>query len=303
MPERRVVSLHDGSQMPTVGLGTWKAEPSKVCNAVSVAIREGYRHIDCAAVYGNEGEVGQALIESMQSGVVKREEMFIVSKLWNADHQHAKVKPALERSLKLLNLDYIDLYLMHWPLAMHDDRSLNFDIHFMETWKAMEELVDCGLARHIGLSNFNQAQISEVLSSGRIHPAVLQIENHPYLTQTELVEFCLSNNIQVTAYCPLARAGFPRPDRPGNLLEHPTVCSIAAAHNATPTQVLVRFQLERGITVIPKSVTAERIKENIQVFAFSFSDEEMKSLHAINLDWRIVPNEGCREHPLFPFSL
>mmetsp|Transcript_1237 Transcript_1237/g.1652 ORF Transcript_1237/g.1652 Transcript_1237/m.1652 type:complete len:265 (-) Transcript_1237:623-1417(-) len=212
--------LSSGEKMPIIGLGTWKGKPGMVEKAVLEALKAGYRHIDCAAVYGNEKEVGAALKIAFDSGIVTREEVFITGKLWNTFHKPQHVKDALAASLRDLRLDYLDLYLIHWPIAFEfsgdelfpkdKDGNLKYsEDSYLKTWKAMEECVDEGLVKSIGLSNFNSVQIKQILSASRYLPAVLQVESHPYLTQEKLIEFCNEQNIAVTAYSPLGS-----PDRP-----------------------------------------------------------------------------------------
>ena len=212
--QRKALVLNSGELMPVIGLGTWKADPNTVGRAVSIALRNGYKHFDCAAVYGNEKEVGKALSAS----TVPREALFVTSKLWNSEHAPEDVRPAVTQTLCDLQLDYLDLYLVHWPQAFakvanthagfpkQPDGSIVYDFttSIETTWGAMEKLVDCGLVKSIGLSNFNQEQIETVLRVARIKPAVLQIESHPFLAQDQLISFCLRHGIVVTVYSPLA---------------------------------------------------------------------------------------------------
>lgn len=313
------VTLATGQAMPVVGLGTWKSvEEGAVEAAVVTALATGYRHIDCAHVYGNEADVGKAL----STTCVPREDIFITSKLWNSFHEPERVKSACQKSLSALRIDYLDLYLIHWPIGfkyvdgnlfpMNANGTMQYGcVSLLETWSAMEALVKEGLVKAIGLSNFNQEQVSRILASCSIKPAILQVENHPYLNQAELVQFCNDHEIVVTAYSPLGSPDRPwaRPEDP-SLLQHPVVNEIAAELGKTAGHVLIRFQVERGIVVIPKSVSPKRIAANLQVFDFQLSDDQMHRLLALNINFRYcVPtvkfegNDVPRDagHPEYPF--
>jgi len=311
------IKLNNGRTIPALGLGTWNSPPGEVAQAVKDAIDVGYRHIDCAHIYGNEHEVGEGITAKINEGVVKREDLFITSKLWNTFHRPDLVESSLRTSLKNLNTPYLDLYLIHWPFAYKEDGdvfpkdkdgNLEFSsVDFLDTWKALEATVDAGLTKSIGISNFNAAQTQRVLDNCRIKPVVNQIECHPYLTQQKLSDYLKSVDVVVTAYSPLGSPNRPwvTKDDPV-LLEDPKVLNIAKKHNKTAAQVLIRYQLQRGHVVIPKSVTKKRIASNFNVFDFELSPEEIKEINTFECNGRICPMTGDLDsspHPDYPFHV
>jgi len=284
------VKLNTGALMPTVGLGTWLAPKGQVGKAIEEALRLGVRHIDCAAVYQNEDEVGEAFEKVFSEGKIKREEVFIVSKLWNTDWK--RPKEALEKTLKDLKLKYLDLYLVHSPYAfvysngnMFPEDSatgkalVDYSVSTSQMWAVMEQLVAAGLTKAIGVSNFPVVVLRDLLSYAKIVPAVNQIEVHPYFTQDALAEFSKSKGIQVTAYSPLAHAH----EGP---LQDPAVLELSKKYNVTPAQVLIRWSIDKGHIVIPKSTNAARIKENFNVFGFQLTDPEVEKLSLLDRKYR-----------------
>ncbi|KAJ9048560.1 hypothetical protein DSO57_1033879 [Entomophthora muscae] len=282
MSLKRKGVLYTGAQIPLFGLGTWQAQETQVYAAVKTALVTGYHHLDCAFIYGNEHEIGQAIAESE----VQREDIFITSKLWNAFHEPQHVEPALDRSLKHLQLEYLDLYLMHWPYAQpfagFDFQPITIEqleakgkppsdanITLIDTWRAMEELVTSGKVKHIGVSNFTIKNLQIILKDCAIRPAVNQVELHPYLPQHELLAFCKENNIHVTGYAPLGSFGKPR------VLEDPTLKNIAEKNNTDVAHVLLAWGQQRGCSVIPKSSSEHHIQSNYQDIELPQEDMEI----------------------------
>lgn len=296
----QTITLNNQAKMPVLGLGTWKSEPDKVAAAVKYALTEaGYRQVDCAAIYLNEAEIGVALAEVFSGGQLKREDVFITSKLWNSKHGAKDVLAACQQTLQDLHLDYLDLYLMHWGIAFPPEETqgiaaagaetITTPISVRETWEAMEGLVKAGLVRAIGVANFTGPMIIDLLTYAKIKPAMNQIELHPYLQQTDLIKFCQSKGLAVTAYSPLGRAGVMRErnDQP-ILVDDSKVIRLAEKYQKTPAQILIRWAIQRGTIVIPKSTTPARIKENITVFDFELSGEEMAVIAGLDRKHRFI---------------
>ena len=262
------LELRGGSSIPQLGFGVFKVPPGDTERAVSLALEAGYRHIDTAAAYHNEAGVGRAIRASAPS----RGEVFITTKLWNSDHGHERAIQACERSLAQLGIDYVDLYLIHWPLPMAGK--------YVETWQALVDLQATGRARAIGVSNFTEAHLQRVANETGVVPVLNQVELHPRLQQAPLRAFHERQGILTEAWSPLAK---------GRLLDDPTIVRIAETYEKTPAQVVLRWHIELGNVVIPKSVTPERIRANLDVFDFTLSDSDLAAIEALNRDERTGP--------------
>lgn len=261
-------TLSNGVQMPWLGLGVFKAEEGQeVIDAVKAAIKAGYRSIDTASLYRNEEGVGQAIKESG----VAREELFITTKVWNSDQGYESTIAAFDTSLNKLGLDYIDLYLIHWPVKGK----------YKDTWRALEKLYSDGKVRAIGISNFQIHQIEDLLTVAKVKPMVNQVELHPLLSQVELREYSRKQGIQIEAWAPLAQ---------GQLLDNELIKEIAVQHNKSVAQIIIRWDLQNEIVTIPKSIKDHRIIENADVYDFELSVQEMERINAINQDQRIGPD-------------
>jgi alcohol dehydrogenase (NADP+) len=299
----KTLKFDNSDMMPIVGLGTWKSEPGDVYRAVKEAVRIGYRHIDCAPIYGNESEIGRALAEAFKEGGVNREQMWITSKLWNNAHEAGDVRPAMEKTLSDLQLDYLDLFLIHWPVAQRkevlfpdsgaDLVSLD-DQPVAATWEAMEALADRGLCRHIGVSNFSTAKLKALVNGARLKPEMNQIELHPYLQQPSMLEFCKQNGVHLTAYSPLGSLdrppGLKAADEPV-LLEDPTISAISGQRGLTPAQVLINWAIQRETAVIPKSVNPARMKENLTAAKMGLTREDIEAITGLDMARRYVSGD------------
>ena len=291
--------------MPSVGLGTWLSEAGKVEEATKSAIDAGYRHIDCAWVYANEDEVGRGLKEKFDAGVVSRKDVFITSKLWNNFHRPELVRKGCEESLAKLQLTQLDLFLIHFPVAFKPDvveatsPSEVEDIPIEDTWKEMEKLVAAGLVKNIGVSNFEIPALKKVLAVATLPVAVNQFESQPYYPRSELVSFCHSNGIVVTAHTSLGSPANVMSSHHASkpLMQDEEVIRIAKELDTTPAKVLLRWGLQRPTVVIPKSVTPARIASNFDVFSFTLSDAHMATLNSLEKPGL----EGCFNHPKTPW--
>jgi len=281
---------------------------SQVAQAIKDAIDVGYRHIDTASFYQTEKGIGIALKNAIDSNQVKRDDMFITSKVWNNQHARASVVENIRGSLKTLGLTYLDLSLIHWPTNFKENagdypkfengsiiprRNVKHD--YLETWKGMEDAHKLGLTKSIGVSNFNARQLQRVLRAAKIKPVINQVECHPNLNQQKLLEYCQRNGVQMEAYAPIRRA-----DK--ELLNDPVLKEIAAKHNKTPAQVAFRWQIQRGVVVIPKSSKKTRMLENIDIFDFNISDADMKKILGMKQKERIYDIPGIQSHPDYPFN-
>ncbi|WP_445322007.1 aldo/keto reductase [Paenibacillus sp. FSL M7-0420] len=261
---KSTTKLANGVEMPWFGLGVFKVqEGQEVIDSVKAAIKAGYRSIDTASVYGNEEGVGQAIRESG----VAREELFITTKVWNTEQGYDSTLAAFDQSLSKLGLDYADLYLVHWPIRAK----------YKDTWRALEKLYADGKVRAIGVSNFQIDHLEDLLADATVKPMVNQVELHPLLNQQELREYCKAQGIQIEAWAPLAQ---------GHLLDNEVLADIAARHHKTLPQVILRWDLQNGIVTIPKSVKAERIIANADIFDFELSEEEISRINGLNRDQR-----------------
>ncbi|XP_057668055.1 aldo-keto reductase family 1 member B1-like [Diorhabda carinulata] len=306
--------LNNGTYCPSFGLGTWLAAPGEAKETIKTAIDIGYRLFDCAWVYGNEKEIGEGLQAKISDGTVTRADLFVVTKLWNVFHEEDKVIPACKESLKNLGLEYIDLYLMHWPCATickKFDSSLpfkgseNIEYDFCKTWKAMENCVSLGLVKSIGLSNFNSEQVARIMKSCSIKPVMNQIEVTPFLNQKKLITICKDHDIEIMAYSPLASPARPWAKEGDKMLslEDSKLLSIGKKYRKTTAQVVLRYVYQQGTIPIPKSSNPDRLKQNIDIFDFILSEEDLKLIDIFNCGTRICHAEELKDNSEYPFNL
>jgi D-xylose reductase len=310
--------LASGDSMPVVGLGFWKISPEATADTVQQAIAAGYRHLDCACDYGNEPQVGEGIRAALAEGFCRREDLWVTSKLWNTYHATEHVRPALEKSLRDLGLDYLDLYLIHFPIAQ---RFVPFETRYppgwffdpaaprpamefarvplAETWRAMEGLVEVGLVRNIGVCNYGCALLRDLLNYARIRPAVVQVELHPYLTQDKLLRFCCEEGIAVTGFSPLGAMSYlplKMASAEESVLDERVLVDVARRHEKTPAQVVLRWAVQRGTAIAPKTSRPERLAENLAIFDFELSSDEMLTIGRLDRDRRFNdPGEFCEQ--------
>lgn len=305
-------------QMPAVGLGLWKIDRPDTAQAVVDAVEAGYRHLDSASDYGNEAETGEGIAAAIAAGHCSREDLWVTSKLWNTYHRKEHVRPACEKTLEDLKLDYLDLYLIHFPIALKyvdfedrypaewiydpssDNPRMEFDfVPFSETWAAMEELVDAGLVKNIGVCNYTSGLLLDLMSYSRIKPAMLQIESHPFLTQQKLIRLAGDLGIAVTAFSPLGALSYVQLDMATNadtVLSAAPVVAAAERVGRTPAQVVLRWGVQRGTSIIPKTTKPERLRENLALFDFELTGDEMAAISALNQDRRFNdPGVFCEQ--------
>ncbi|XP_067657239.1 aldo-keto reductase family 1 member B1-like isoform X1 [Haliotis asinina] len=303
------IRLNSGYDMPMLGLGTYNSfKPNEVGDAVEAAIQMGYRHIDTAWSYTTEPEIGATVKKLIQEGKIKREELFIVTKLWVQFHEPDQVEPACRQSLEALGMDYIDLYLIHFPMAFEDAKFTKPTMtDYLDTWRAMEKLVDKGLVRSIGVSNFNKQQLERILKMDglKYKPTNIQVEMSPYLGQEDLLQFCLKNGISTTGYASFGAPGqdYITKDAP-KTLEDPTIVQIGRKYNKSSAQVILRWGIQRGFAVVPKSTNPSRLAQNMDIFGFKLSEEDVKAMLALDRGYRSNAHlfKACKDHPYYPFE-
>ncbi len=306
----------ENNEIYKVGLGLWKLPKDDCAEIVYNAIKMGYRHLDSACDYGNEIEVGQGIAKAISEGICTREDLRITSKLWNTYHAKEHVLPALEKSLADLGLTYLDSYLIHFPIAQPfvpfeeryppewifnpDSTSPEMQtapVPLHETWSAMEDLIEKGVVNKIGVCNYNSGLLNDLMSYSKIKPAQLQIESHPYLTQERLIRLATDYGIDVTTFSPLGALSYLELDmaeQTDSVLTQPVVTAAAQRLNKTPAQIVLRWGVQRGCTIIPKSSNLTRLKENISIFDFELSDEEMTGISNLNINKRFNdPGNFC----------
>ncbi|KAH7076160.1 NADP-dependent oxidoreductase domain-containing protein [Paraphoma chrysanthemicola] len=317
------VTLNDGNKMPQVGFGLWKVDNATCADTVYNAIKTGYRLFDGACDYGNEVEAGQGVARAIKEGLVKREDLFIVSKLWQTFHDYEQVEPITKKQLKDWGIDYFDLYLIHFPVALKyvspetryppgwysDDANskiIHSNARLEDTWRAFEDIKQKGLTKSIGVSNYSGALLLDLFTYAKVKPATLQIEHHPYYVQPYLIKLAEEHDIKVTAYSSFGPQSFIECDMKiaadtPLLFDHPVIKKIAEAHGKTPAQVLLRWSTQRGLSVIPKSNSQNRLQQNLDVTGFDLKDSEISDISDLdkNLKFNAPTNYGI---PCYVFA-
>ncbi|MFO0013262.1 MAG: aldo/keto reductase [Planctomycetota bacterium] len=314
----KTIQLANEDSLPSVGLGFWKIDRDRTAEVAAEAVRLGYRHLDCAADYGNESEVGAGIERVLNDRICQRDALWVTSKLWNTYHRPAHVAQACRRSLKDLRIDHLDLYLIHFPIAL---AYVPFDVRYpagwffdpsgspprmvpdpvpiAETWGAMERLVEEGLVRHIGVSNFGVSLLRDLLSYCTIRPSVLQVESHPYLVQAKLLRYCQSEQIAMTAFSPLGAPSYiplGMATSADSVMGHPAIVEIAMSTGRSAAQVILRWGVQRGTSVIPKSSSAAHLSENLNLFDFALSDSQMAAIDTLDRNQRFNdPGVFCEQ--------
>ncbi len=310
----RSKTLSTGYKMPMIGLGTVGFAEGETYPAVRAALKAGYRHFDCAFMYGNEAEIGQAIADVMKEDGIKRSDLFITSKLWNSFHKPEDVREGLEKSLADLQVDYLDLYLMHWPVALRkgvlkprsaEDYLTLDEVPLMDTWRVLEDCFDDGSVNTIGVSNFSAQKLDDLIMEARVAPAVNQVELHPFFQQNDLRSYCLHNNIALTAFFPLARgvpADLPASKKTDVVLTHPVIVEIAEKHGATPAQVALKWSIQNGIIVVPKSGNSERMAENIAALEYDLDEHDMARIAQLDKKLRRATGNSSYFLPGSPYT-
>ena len=297
------LTFKNNDKMPALGLGTWKSAKGEVYEVVRKAIEIGYRHFDCASFYGNEAEIGNAISDAIKNGDVIREDLWITSKLWNNRHKKDDIQPAFEITLKDLTLDYLDLYLIHWPVVLQNQASYAqqssdlislSEIPLTQTWQGLIDLKEKGLTKHIGVSNFSIKKVNQITEESGIAPEVLQIELHPFLQQQKILNFAQEKGIFLTGYCPLGSADRPAVrilENEPKLFQQQVILDIAKDKDISPAQVILAWAVNRGTSVIPKSVNPERLKQNLEAADIELSTQEMTKMNSLDLHYRYIKGD------------
>jgi len=302
------IQLTNGNALPAVGLGLWKVDRPEAASLVVEAIQQGYRHLDCAADYGNEAEVGQGIEQAIRAGACRREDLWVTSKLWNTYHDPRHVRLAAERSLSDLKVSELDLYLVHFPIPLEfvpfeeryppgwladpaqPERGMALaKVPAHEVWGAMEELVQAGLVRNIGVCNYNTAMVRDLLAYAKVRPSVLQVELHPFLTQEKLVRLCHQEGIAVTGFSPLGAPSYVplgSATLDESVMGHDLIRTLAAKHERTPAQVVLRWGVQRKTAIVPKTSNHARLAENLALFDFELEEQDMAAINQLNRNRR-----------------